>query len=170
VLKAPALLVDLHDVSAFDSGEESLDTWLRKRARANQIEGASRTFVACDGNRIVGYYAISSGAVIPTKVPGRFKRNMPDPIPVALLGRLAVDKIWQGKGLGRSLFRDAATRIARAADHIGIRGIVVHAISESAREFYLKLGFTPCADEPMTLVIALKDLRAVLPPSAPETV
>jgi len=163
-LSAPVLLAEDHDTDNFHSGEESLDIWLQKRARANQIEGASRTYVACDDNRIAGYYALSSGSVTTASVPGKFRRNMPEPIPIVLLGRLAVDVAWQGKGLGRSLFRDAAMRVAQAADTIGIRGIVVHAISESARAFYLKLGFSACPHEPMMLVVTLKDLRAALAP------
>ena len=87
---------------------------------------------------------------------------MPDPIPVAVLARLAVDQGWQGKGLGRALFRDGARRVAHAADTIGIRGIVVHAISEEAKKFYLALGFDESPREPMTLLITLPDLRAAL--------
>jgi GNAT superfamily N-acetyltransferase len=158
-LSAPELLVEDHDLAAFDSGEPSLDDWLRKRALANQAGGASRTFVACEEKRVVGYYALASGAVTAASVPGRFKRNMPDPIPVVLLGRLAIDRTWQGRGLGRSLFRDAASRVSQAADVIGIRGILVHALSEDARKFYLALGFVECPGEPLILVVALRDLR-----------
>jgi GNAT superfamily N-acetyltransferase len=87
---------------------------------------------------------------------------MPDPIPVVLLGRLAIDKAWQGKGIGRALFRDAAMRVSQAAEAIGVRGIVVHAISDDARKFYLAIGFTECPHEPMTLVVTLQDIRASL--------
>jgi len=87
---------------------------------------------------------------------------MPDPIPVVVLARLAVDREHQGQGLGRALFRDGARRVANAADTIGIRGIVVHAISQEARKFYIALGFDPCPGEGMTLVVTLKDLRATL--------
>lgn len=88
--------------------------------------------------------------------------KMPNPIPVAVLARLAVDLNWQGRGIGRALFRDAASRVAQAADAIGIRGIVVHAISEQARSFYLALGFDPCPSEPMTLMVTLANMRAFL--------
>src|SRR5271170_5109624 len=114
-LSAPELLAEHHDLADFDSGEISLDDWLRKRALANQASGASRAFVACEQNRVVGYYALASGAVTLASAPGKFKRNMPDPIPVVLLGRLAVDRAWQGQGVGRALFRDAALRVAQAA-------------------------------------------------------
>jgi GNAT superfamily N-acetyltransferase len=163
-LTAPEPLAEHHDVSLFASGETSLDDWLKKRAPANQVSGASRTFVVCDGKRVVGYYALASGAVTVATVPGKFKRNMPDPIPVVLLGRLAIDNSWQGKGIGRALFSDAAMRVSQAADTIGIRGIVVHALSERARKFYLALGFTECPHEPLILVATLQDIRAALAP------
>jgi GNAT superfamily N-acetyltransferase len=126
------------------------------------VIGASRTYVLCDGSRVIGYYALASGAIAVEGAPCRFRRNMPNPIPLAVLARLAVDLNWRGRGIGRALFRDAASRVAQAADAIGIRGIVVHAISEQARSFYLALGFDPCTGEPMTLMVTLADIRAVL--------
>ena len=156
------MLDEHHDLVLFDSGEQSLDNWLKKRALANQVSGASRTFVACEDRRVAGYFALASGAVTVASVPGKFRRNMPDPIPVVLLGRLAVDRAWQGQGLGRSLFRDAAMRVSHAADTIGIRGIVVHALSDDARKFYLALGFMECPGEPLILVVNLQDLRVAL--------
>ena len=161
-LRAPEPLADDHQTDSFDSGEPALDDWLRRRARANQASGASRTYVACEGKRVVAYYALASGAIAQAAVPGRFRRNMPDPIPVAVLARLAVDRYYQGCGLGRGLFRDAARRVVHAADTIGIRGIVVHAISDEARRFYIALGFDPCPAHAMTLVVALQDIRAAL--------
>ena len=157
---SPEPLDHRHLTDNFDSGEPVLDDWLRRRARANQASGASRTYVVCGGKAVVGYYALASGAIAQSTVPGRFRRNMPDPIPVVVLGRLAVDRRCQGRGLGRALFRDAAGRVARAAETIGIRGIVVHAISEQAREFYIALGFDPCPAGGMTLVVTLRDIRA----------
>lgn len=161
-LSSPEPLNDEHQTGSFDSGEPVLDDWLRRRARANHASGASRTYVACEGEAVVAYYALASGAIAQTGVPGRFRRNMPDPIPVVVLARLAVDRNYQGRGLGRALFRDAARRVAHAADTIGIRGIVVHAISEEARKFYIALGFDPCPEEVMTLVVTLQDIRATL--------
>lgn len=161
-LSPPEPLADHHEIEEFNSGEASLDGWLRRRARANQVSGASRTFVVCEGKKVIGYYALASGAVTAEAAPGRFRRNMPDPIPVAVLARLAVDHGWQGKGLGRALFRDAARRVAQAADAIGIRGIVVHAISAEAKKFYLALGFDPSPREPMMLMVTLPDVRAAL--------
>lgn len=161
-LSPPEPLGDDHQINTFDSGEPALDDWLRRRARANQTSGASRTYVVCEGTRVAAYYALASGAIAQAGTPGRFRRNMPDPIPVVVLARLAVDKNYQGRGLGRALFRDAAQRVANAADTIGIRGIVVHAISEEARKFYIALGFDSCPAEAMTLVVTLRDLRAAL--------
>lgn len=111
---------------------------------------------------MVGYYALASGSIAVGDVPGRFSRNMPNPIPVVLLARLAVDKACQGQGLGRALFRDSALRVVNAADAIGVRGIVVHAISERARDFYQNLGFDPSPGDSMTLMVTLQDLRAAL--------
>ena len=161
-LSAPEPLNDEHQIDSFDSGEQALDDWLRRRAPANQASGASRTYVVCEGKMVVAYYALASGGIAQGAVAGRFRRNMPDPIPVVVLGRLAVDRSYQGRGLGRALFKDAARRVAQAADTIGIRGIVVHAISEEARKFYIALGFDPCPAEAMTLVVTLRDIRAAL--------
>lgn len=159
-LSAPALLAEHHQILAFDSGVLTLDDWLKRRARANQISGASRSYVVCDNDRVVGYYALASGAVNASAAPGRFKRNMPEPIPVVILGRLAVDRACQGQGLGRALFRDSATRVMHAADVIGIRGILVHAISDDAKAFYLALGLVESPLDPMTLMATLADLEA----------
>lgn len=161
-LLPPEPLADRHEIGDFSSGEASLDGWLRRRAKANQVSGASRTYVVCEEKRVIGYYALASGAITVESAPGRFKRNMPNPIPVAVLARLAVDRSWQGRGIGRALFRDAARRIAHAAETIGIRGIVVHAISEDARKFYLALGFDPSPGEPMTLMVTVSDVRSAL--------
>ena len=161
-LSPPEPLAEHHELDSFASGEPALDDWLRRRARANQSSGASRTYVVCEGKRVAGYYALASGAISQSTVPGRFRRNMPDPIPVVVLAPLAADRTHQGHGLGRALFREAARRVAQAAGTIGIPGIVVHAISEDARRFYLALGFDPCPAEAMTLVATVQDLRAAL--------
>jgi GNAT superfamily N-acetyltransferase len=161
-LLPPEPLADRHETNDFNSGEASLDDWLKRRARANQVSRASRTYVVCEAKRVIGYYALASGVVTVASAPGRFRRNMPNPIPVAVLARLAVDRDWHGQGIGRALFRDAASRVAQAAETIGIRGIVVHAISEEAKNFYLALGFDASPSEPMTLMVTLSDIRAAL--------
>lgn len=159
---APEPLAAHHEVESFVSGVESLDEWLQRRALKNQATGASRTFVACDGRRVLAYYALASGAITVNAAPGRFRRNMPEPIPVVVLGRLAVDQSRHGSGLGRALVRDAGQRVIRAADAIGIRGMIVHALSEDAKAFYERVGFEPSPLDPMTLVITLTDLEASL--------
>jgi GNAT superfamily N-acetyltransferase len=164
MLRAPEPLTAQHALGKFDSGVLSLDDWLRRRAMQNQASGASRTFVACDDARVAGYYTLAASAVAPEAATGRFRRNMPDPVPVAVLGRLAIDKGFQGKGLGRALFRDAALRVLAAADSIGIRGMLVHAISDEAKAFYVGLGLDVSPLEPMTLMATVADLKASLRP------
>jgi GNAT superfamily N-acetyltransferase len=158
----PEPLETSHEVEAFESGVQSLDTWLKRRALRNQASGASRTFVACEGRRVVAYYALASSAVTVDAATGRFRRNMPDPIPVVLLARLAVGRQWQGKGYGRALLRDAGLRVIQAADAIGIRGMIAQALSAEARAFYERIGFEPSPLNPMTLMITLGDLKACL--------
>jgi len=160
MVRAPELLTVEHGLDGFDCGTPSLDEWLCRRALRNQVSGASRTFVVCDDLRVAGYYALAASAVAPDAASGRFRRNMPDPVPVAVLGRLAVDRAYQGKGLGRALFRDAALRVLAAADSIGIRGLLVHAISDQAKAFYMGLGLEASPLEPMTLMVTLADLTA----------
>ena len=162
MLSAPEPLSPDHDTAGFDCGVASLNHWLVRRALANQISGASRTFVACEGRKVVGYYALASSAVVPAAAPGRFRRNMPDPVPVVVLGRLAVATSHHGQGLGRSLFQDAVLRVISAADAIGIRGMVVHALSEEAKVFYHRLGLDESPLDPMTLMATVTDLRAAL--------
>ncbi|MBX5089806.1 GNAT family N-acetyltransferase [Rhizobium lentis] len=161
-LSPPAPLADHHELAEFSSGVPELDDWLRRRARANQASGASRTFVVCEANRVVAYYALASGAVRLPEAPGRFRRNMPDPIPVAVLGRLAIDRSYQGRGLGRALVRDAGLRLLNAAEIIGIRALLVHAISDEARAFYEAVGFLPSPSDPMMLMVGLHDLDSAL--------
>ncbi|NDZ14369.1 GNAT family N-acetyltransferase [Variovorax sp. WS11] len=162
MLRAPEALNPDHVIAEFDCGIVSLNTWLQRRAAANQVSGASRTFVACEGERVAGYYALASSAVTPASAPGRFRRNMPDPVPVVVLGRLAVAASHHGQGLGRALFQDAALRVIHAADAIGIRGMVVHALSEDAKVFYLRLGLDESPLDPMTLMVTIADLQAAV--------
>lgn len=156
MLSAPALLADSHELDLFQSGTESLDQWLRRRARANQVSGASRTYVVAERARVVGYYCLSSGGLDLADAPGSIRRNMPDPVLVAILGRLAVDASWQGKGLGIALLQDAVLRTSQAAAILGIRGLLVHAISDQAKAFYERYGFQASPKNPMTLVLSLK--------------
>lgn len=156
-LSAPAALEPHHELEEFASGVEPLDTWLKERARANQASGASRTYVTCADNRVVGYYSLAAGSVLHHIATGRVRRNMPNPVPVALLGRLAIDRGWQGRGLGAALLQDAVLRVIGAAETIGVRAILVHAISEEATAFYKHWGMRPSPVEPMTLMITIEE-------------
>lgn len=161
-IRAPEALGPGHDLSAFDSGVPALDDWLRRHASRNQESGASRTYVICSEGRVLGYYALAAGAVAQAEATGRTRRNMPDPIPVMVLGRLAVVTRMQGRGLGRALLRDAVLRTMQAAELAGIRAVLVHAISVDARRFYERCGFQPSPVDPMTLMITLRDAERVL--------
>lgn len=156
MLSAPTLLDEAHDLDLFQSGNDTLDEWLRRRARSNQVSGASRTYVVAEGRRVVGYYCLASGALDLADAPGSVRRNMPDPVPMAVLGRLAIDHGWQGKGLGAALLQDAVLRTSQAAAIMGIRGLLVHAISDEAKAFYEHYGFQCSPNHPMTLVLSLK--------------
>jgi GNAT superfamily N-acetyltransferase len=153
---APEKLAPDHDLSSFASGSPVLDDWLRRRAMRNQESGASRTYVIRAGQRVIGYYALAAGAVAQALATGRTRRGMPEPVPVMVLGRLAVDARYQNRGLGRALLRDAVLRTLQAADIAGIRAILVHAISEDAKHFYERCGFRPSPVDPMTLMITLR--------------
>ena len=160
---APQPLSDQHDLSQLDCEEPSLNDWLRRRARANQVTGASRTFVVCEcPSLVVGYYCLSACSVSHEQATSSLRRNMPDPIPMMLLGRLAVDRSWSGRGLGGGLLKDAVLRTAQVAEQAGVRGILVHAISDNAKRFYAKWGFAESATDPMTLMIRLSDLIATI--------
>ena len=159
---APEKLSVEHDLSGFDSGQPALDEWLRRRALQNEASGASRTYVVCAGKRIAGYYTLAVGAVARAEAPGRVRRTMPDPVPVMVLGRLAVGRIFQGLGIGTGLLRDAVLRTVQAAEIAGIRAILVHAISEDAKHFYEKYGFVPSPVDPLTVMIPVAEARRML--------
>jgi GNAT superfamily N-acetyltransferase len=164
MLAAPEPLAANHALERFDSGVVTLDEWLRRRAAANHASGASRTYVVCDAEQVVGYYALASHAVAAVAATGRVRRNMPDPVPVVVLGRPAVARSHQGQGLARALFQDAARRVMHAAETIGIRALLVHALSDEAKAFYLRLGLDPSPLDPMTLMVTVADPRSALEP------
>ena len=138
-LSPPAPLSDDGDFSEFCTGEEQLDYWLKRRALKNEVTGASRTYVVCDQKRIVAYYAIVTGSATQIESLGKIKRNMPDPIPVIILGSLAIED-WQVKGLGSGLLKDALLRASEIAQQVGVRALVVQAMSESAKQFICIMG------------------------------
>jgi len=159
-LSAPHLLTTAADVGCLSCGTPSLDEWLKRRAMANQVSGASRTYVVTDlsegGYRVVGYYCLASGALAVVDAPGAVRRNMPDPVPMAILGRLAVDSAWAAKGLGVALLQDAVLRTTQAADILGVRGLLAHAVSAQAKAFYEYHGFKASPTQPMTLVLSIR--------------
>jgi GNAT superfamily N-acetyltransferase len=151
-----------HDLTQFSCGEASLDHWLRSRALQNEKSGASRTYVVCADGCVAGYYALAAGAVAHTEAASRVKRNMPDPVPVILLGRLAIDSRFQGRGIGADLLRDAILRTLQAAEIAGIRAILVSAISANAKKFYERHGFIASPVRPQTLMITVAEAARVL--------
>jgi predicted N-acetyltransferase YhbS len=159
----PRPISETDDAATFHSGEPTLDDYLRTRALANHVGGASRCYVTCRDGQVVGYYAMAAGAVSHANSTGKFRRNMPDPIPVILLSRLAVDLKHQGSGLGASLLRDAIARAVQAAEQIGVRAILVHALHDEARQFYARYDFEPSPTDPLHLMLLIKDAKASVP-------
>jgi GNAT superfamily N-acetyltransferase len=161
-VRAPQHLTTEHDVAGFDCGLPELDDWLKRRALQNESSRASRTFVIAQGKRVVGYYALATGAVAQAVATGRVRRNMPEPVPVMVLARLAIDRSHQGSGLGSALLRDALLRTLAAAEIAGIRAVLLHAISEEAKRFYLHHGFAESPVESMTMMATLADIEKAL--------
>ena len=160
-LLAPQPLTAVHRVNDFACGEPSLDEWLKRRALNNQQSGASRTFVVVDGaDQVLGYYALAAGAVAHQLATGAVRRNMPDPVPVLVLGRLAVDSRAQGIQLGAGMLQDAVNRAISVSQNTGVRALLVQALNEQARGFYQHYGFVPSPHNPMTLMLCLHTLRS----------
>ncbi len=162
MLCAPQPLSDQHQLADFESGEPSLDDWLKRRAAKNQANGSSRTYVVCEGDAVIGYYCLAAGAIGHAEAPSTLKRKRPDPIPVLALGRLAIHKDHHQKGIGTALLNDAIRRAIQAAEIAGITALLVQAISEQARRFYLSRGFVESPIKPMTLCLMLATVRQAL--------
>lgn len=161
----PTLLSDAHDCSAFTSGEPTLDDWLRDRAREGHQRGSARTYVAADEQgRVVGYYALSAGSVLRRNVPGNVRRNMPDAIPVIVLGRLAVHQQQQGTGLGSALLKDAMLRALGASREIGVAALMVHALNDDLRAFYQRFGFVEFPTDSLTFFLPMRTIATALSP------
>jgi GNAT superfamily N-acetyltransferase len=151
MISAPTPLTAQHQFTDFDSGVPSLDDWLKRRAAKNQANDSSRTYVVCEGQTVIGYYCLSAGAIGHAEAPSAMRRNRPDPIPVMVLGRLAMHKDHQQKGIGTALLRDAILRTIQAAEIAGITALLVHALTEQAKRFYRSRGFMESPIQPMTL-------------------
>jgi GNAT superfamily N-acetyltransferase len=161
-LTSPTPITSGHELTDFDSGESSLDEWLKKRALKNHAGGASRCFVLCSGKTVIGYYSLSAGAISHEMAPKAMRRNMPNPLPVLLLGRLAVDRRYHNQGLGSALLRDAMLRAVSISGDAGVFAILVHALSDPAKLFYLSRGFVESPLQPMTLLMTLETVRSIL--------
>ncbi len=160
-LGAPQPLAAAHLLDGFLCGEASLDGWLKRRALANQMSGATRTFVVADqDSRVYGYYAMAAGAVSHQMATSGVRRNMPEPIPVMVLARLAVDHRAQGVKLGAALLQDAVNRAVAVSHNAGVRALLVHALDERAKQFYEHYGFQESSQHPMTLMLRLNTMKA----------
>ena len=159
----PVLLTEAHDPSTFNSGEPVLDDWLRRRALPNLQLAASRTYVVCPAgsNMIAGYFSLSMGQILGQDVTGSMRWNMPKQLPAVTLGRLAIDRKWQGRGLGSALLADVVRRALRASSEVVARLVIVQAISPTAEAFYLHHGFTRLPIETPRLALDLLKLRKV---------
>jgi GNAT superfamily N-acetyltransferase len=155
-LRPPQPLSPDHQVSSFACGESVLDEWLKRRALGNQTSGASRTFVVTSPEReVMGYYALAAGAVAHQDVTRSIRQNLPDPAPVMVLGRLAVDTRAQGLKLGAALLQDALQRSVLISQNTGVRAMLVHALNDRARQFYEYYGFKASPAHPMTLMLRI---------------
>lgn len=160
-LRAPLPLASTHVLGDFSCGEASLDDWLKRRALTNQLSGASRTFVVTDqAGRVYGYYAITAGAVSHQAATSAVRRNMPDPVPVMVLARLAVDSKAQCLKLGGALLQDAVNRAVTVSQNVGVRAMLVHALHDRAKEFYEHYGFQESPLHPMTLMLRLNTVKS----------
>lgn len=152
---APELLNATHHLDDFDCGEEALNSWLKRNALKNQQNQASRTFVICQNNNVVGFYALAAGSVSHQFVSGGLRRNMPDPIPVVVLGRLAIDLTHQGQQLGAALLKDAVLRASAVSQQVGVKALLVHALNDKAKAFYLNYGFQVSPIDDLILLLKL---------------
>jgi GNAT superfamily N-acetyltransferase len=162
VLSQPVPISEEHEVEAFDCGENSLNDWLKKRALKNARSGASLTYVVLNGREVIGYYCLSAGSISHAIAPKAMLRNMPDPIPVLVLGRLAIHKQHQNHGLGSAMLRDATIGAIKASRIIGVAALLTHALSEPGKRFYLSRGFIESPIKPMTLCLMLATAKKIL--------
>lgn len=161
-LSPPEPITSDHRLVDFDCGDMSLNDWLKKRALKNHRAGASRCFVLIAGVDVVAYYCLSAGAISHEASPKAMRGNMPNPLSVLLLCRLAVDKRFHNQGIGKVLQRDAMIRAFNVSGDAGVLAILVHALSEQAKQFYLSQGFVVSPLQAMTLMMTLETVREIL--------
>jgi GNAT superfamily N-acetyltransferase len=160
---APAPIAANHDLAEFDCGDDALNGWLRRRALANQVGLASRTFVICTtGGIVAAYYSLATGAIARQLAPGPVRRNMPEQIPVVVLGRLAVDLRHQRTGLGSAMVRDAMLRVLSVSREVAVKALLVHAISAEAAAFYKRYDFVESPMDPMILLLPVATIAQAL--------
>ena len=161
-IRPPEPISPAHDLAAFDCGNEDLNDWLKRRALASEGRSA-RTNVLCDGQRVAGFYCLATGAVERESLASaKLRKNLPDPIPILVLGRLAIALDYQGRGLGKSLLKDAILKTITASEIAGVRALVVHAIDDAAARFYRKYGFVPSPLNPRALLLPIETAKAAL--------
>jgi len=163
MLSAPEPIEARHEVGAFSCGKPALDNWLKTRAFANQRNGFAAVMVVHEKNHVAGFYALAPTAILPASMPRSLRTGQPpNPVPCLLLGQLATDLKWAGRGVGTALLADALRRIVRAADLVGGRALVVKAIDVEAAEFWRRRGFQPSRDDEMILFRALADIARAI--------
>ncbi|MFD2181496.1 GNAT family N-acetyltransferase [Rhodoplanes azumiensis] len=162
-ISAPEPLTAAHDLGGFSCGKPSLDRWLTTRALSNQAKGFTAVMVVHVEHRVVGYYGLAPTAVVPSGVPRSIRTGQPpDPVPCLLLGQLATDREWSGKGIGTGLLKHALQRCVTAAGLVGGRALVVHAVDEDAAAFWRRRGFLTSKDDPFVLFRSIADIAASL--------
>lgn len=159
ILTSPKPIGQTHLLDAFDCGEETLNYWLKERALKSEGALSARTYVVCEGDVVAGYYCLASGAIARAGAAKLLQRNMPDPIPVMILGRLAIDQTYQGQGIGQALLRDAILRTLSVSEHVGVVALLAHALHEEAKRFYLRYEFLESPLDPLTVMLPLRKAR-----------
>ncbi len=155
----PSVLTAEHNLANFDCGEDTLNHWLKKLAVKNQISGASKSFVCCHKTNVIGYYALASGSVERAQAPSAISRNMPANIPVIILARLAVDKQFQQQSLGSHLLKDALMRVLNVSINIGVKAVLVHALTDNVKAFYLQYDFKQVGINSYTLFLPVTHIK-----------
>lgn len=162
-LRAPEILGLQHSLAGFESGEPVLDDWLQRRAFTNQLRNAARTYVVCEGSVVIGYYCLAAGALIREEAIPALRRNMPDPVPAMILGRLAVRRERAGMGVGSGMLSNAIHRTLHVAETVGFACLLVHALHDRASEWYLARGFRRSPVSRRTLMLPVAEMQANLP-------